>query len=215
MTRNIKDIQQHSFLSGRALILTHIIGWALVGVLFFLAIAGVKDIHEGLVRTAVNLAFMVPLFYINARVFINRFFEKGRYRLLLGSSFLLVVIMAALRAYVEVNWLGGSIVGQQFPAANPWLRMFLVYSFSFILLAFFSSMYQLVENRNELALHHSQLEARHHEAQLQFLKAQINPHFLFNSLHNIYAAATVHHPHTPDMVLRLSDLLGYVTYDTQ
>jgi two-component system, LytTR family, sensor kinase len=64
-----------------------------------------------------------------------------------------------------------------------------------------------MENRREL-------EVRHTEAQRNYLKAQINPHFLFNTLNNIYAASVLQHPRTPDMVLRLSELLRYVTYDT-
>ena len=83
------------------------------------------------------------------------------------------------------------------------------------LLVFFSTLYQLVENHRVLELEHRTLEARHTQAQLDYLKAQINPHFLFNTLHNIYAAARLQHPRTADIVLRLSDLLRYVTYDAQ
>jgi len=111
--------------------------------------------------------------------------------------------------------MGGSLFLGKANVPHPEFKMFVAYFISFVLLMFFSTMYQLVENRNKLVLQHTLLEARHHEAQLNFLKAQINPHFLFNTLNNIYAAATVKHPRTPDMVLRLSELLRYVTYDGQ
>jgi LytS/YehU family sensor histidine kinase len=87
-------------------------------------------------------------------------------------------------------------------------RMFFVTVLIYFILMIFSALYQLLENRREI-------EARHTQAQLNYLKAQINPHFLFNTLNNIYSAAVLQHPRTADMVLRLSDLLRYVTYDGQ
>ena len=50
-------------------------------------------------------------------------------------------------------------------------------------------------------------------AQLQLLRAQLHPHFLFNTLNNIYAFALESSPKTPDMILRLSSLLSYMLYE--
>ena len=50
-------------------------------------------------------------------------------------------------------------------------------------------------------------------AQLQLLKAQVHPHFLFNTLNNIYALAMESSPRTPEMILKLSSLLSYMLYD--
>jgi LytS/YehU family sensor histidine kinase len=47
------------------------------------------------------------------------------------------------------------------------------------------------------------------------LRAQINPHFLFNTLNNIYSLAVVRSPQTADMVMQLSKLLRYVVYDSK
>lgn len=50
-------------------------------------------------------------------------------------------------------------------------------------------------------------------AELQLLKAQVHPHFLFNTLNNLYALTRRQAPEAPDVVLRLSNLLRYVLYD--
>jgi LytS/YehU family sensor histidine kinase len=55
-------------------------------------------------------------------------------------------------------------------------------------------------------------EAARHE--LLALKAQINPHFLFNNLNTIYSMASQKDERTADVVLKLSDFLRYVLYDT-
>ena len=56
-------------------------------------------------------------------------------------------------------------------------------------------------------------EADKANAELSFLKAQINPHFLFNTLNNIYSLATVKSENTAESILKLSNIMRYVTDD--
>jgi hypothetical protein len=51
------------------------------------------------------------------------------------------------------------------------------------------------------------------ESELQFLKSQINPHFLFNNLNNLYSYAIENSPKTPEIILELSGLLRYMLYE--
>lgn len=53
------------------------------------------------------------------------------------------------------------------------------------------------------------------ETELQFLKAQTNPHFLFNTLNNIYALARKKSDKTGDVVMKLSKLLRFMLYESQ
>ena len=50
-------------------------------------------------------------------------------------------------------------------------------------------------------------------AELQLLKAQVHPHFLFNTLNNIYSFSMDRSPKTPGLILKLSSLLSYMLYD--
>lgn len=50
-------------------------------------------------------------------------------------------------------------------------------------------------------------------AELQLLKAQVHPHFLFNTLNNIYSYSLENSPKTPGLILKLSSLLTYMLYD--
>jgi sensor histidine kinase YesM len=51
--------------------------------------------------------------------------------------------------------------------------------------------------------------------QLQSLQSQINPHFLLNSLQTIYALSLNRDKHTPEVVLKLGDILKYTLYETE
>jgi len=53
------------------------------------------------------------------------------------------------------------------------------------------------------------------QTELQLLQQQINPHFLFNTLNNLYALTLVKSDQAPDMVLQLSELLRYTVYEGQ
>lgn len=58
-----------------------------------------------------------------------------------------------------------------------------------------------------------QLEKEKLETEMKFLKSQINPHFLFNALNNIYSLTLIKSEQAPAQLLRLSDMLRYMLYD--
>jgi LytS/YehU family sensor histidine kinase len=59
----------------------------------------------------------------------------------------------------------------------------------------------------------AKLKSENLHTELKFLKSQINPHFLFNALNNIYAMSMMKSKDAPKMILKLSDILRYNLYD--
>jgi LytS/YehU family sensor histidine kinase len=53
------------------------------------------------------------------------------------------------------------------------------------------------------------------ETELQFLKTQVSPHFFFNTLNNIHSLALEKSDKTPKIILRLSELMRYLLYETK
>lgn len=58
------------------------------------------------------------------------------------------------------------------------------------------------------------LETEKLNAELAFLRSQINPHFLFNSLNNIYSLAYQKSDQTPEAILKLSEIMRYMLYES-
>ncbi|WP_335966425.1 histidine kinase [Galbibacter sp. PAP.153] len=58
-----------------------------------------------------------------------------------------------------------------------------------------------------------QLRELQYKTELKYLKAQMQPHFFFNTLNNLYALTLKKSAQAPDVVLRLSDIMHYVIYD--
>jgi two-component system LytT family sensor kinase len=84
------------------------------------------------------------------------------------------------------------------------LCVFLILFGGMIRLAF-----SYIKNQNEKKL----LENINLNTEISFLKSQINPHFLFNTLNGIYSLAHVQSPQTETAILKLSDLMRYVLYE--
>lgn len=59
------------------------------------------------------------------------------------------------------------------------------------------------------------LEKLQVETELRFLRSQISPHFFFNTLNNIYSLSLEQSTKTPDVVLKLSELMRYLVYETK
>ena len=69
--------------------------------------------------------------------------------------------------------------------------------------AFFLRRNMIIQREN------AEKEKLQKEIELNYLKEQVNPHFLFNSLNSIYSLARQQSPETPDLVMQLSELMRY------
>lgn len=85
--------------------------------------------------------------------------------------------------------------------------------FSLAYLIFFAIV-RNIYNNNRLREKNNQLLLEKKVAELNYLKAQTNPHFLFNTLNNIYALARDKHELAPESILRLSKILRFMLYET-
>jgi LytS/YehU family sensor histidine kinase len=69
---------------------------------------------------------------------------------------------------------------------------------------------EALANQMKLELNLREAESRQFKAELDLLKAQINPHFLFNTLNNIYSLVVTRQENAPDAIIRLSSVMRYV-----
>lgn len=95
------------------------------------------------------------------------------------------------------------------PMFFHFLRFFTTLGFSY----FVSTSLCLMEKTTELKQSEKVLIEEKLETELKLLKAQINPHFIFNALNNIYSLTYMKSKNAPDSILKLSEMLRYVFYD--
>ncbi len=91
---------------------------------------------------------------------------------------------------------------------NPLLTFFNIYVMTFI----FASV-KMFEYWYYNQMQNKELQKQKMESELKFLKSQIHPHFLFNTLNNLYALTLDRSEKAPEVVVKLSDLLSYMLYE--
>lgn len=91
------------------------------------------------------------------------------------------------------------------------VEQYVSYSFSSI---FFFGIVKHIYDYRKLKEAAQQLRIEKQEAELNYLKSQTNPHFLFNTLNNIYSLARDKSDLAPESILRLSKILRYMLYET-
>ena len=83
-----------------------------------------------------------------------------------------------------------------------------------ILYSAFGIVYFFVQSERQHQLKQTKLMLANKQTELSFLRSQVNPHFLFNSLNNIYSLVYHQSDQSLTAIAKLSDLLRYMLYDT-
>ncbi|MBN2480495.1 MAG: sensor histidine kinase [Bacteroidales bacterium] len=96
-----------------------------------------------------------------------------------------------------------------------WFRSTEVFTQSLwlILIYLAGTVYSIQEMLNKQIKRNQKITEEKLETELQLLKNQINPHFLFNALNNIYSLSYTKSDRAPESILKLSDMLRYVIED--
>lgn len=85
---------------------------------------------------------------------------------------------------------------------------------STLFIVIFVGMLKFAEGWFELEAKKKEIENEKLTSELRFLKAQINPHFLFNTLNNLYYLAFTNSPNTTEVIAKLSQMMRYMIYDS-
>jgi len=98
---------------------------------------------------------------------------------------------------------------------NSFSEQYVIYLISIVLPFFFLSwLARVVENLVINTVKKEQLEKQAVEAELYYLKSQINPHLLFNTLNNIHTLVYKQAPTAPEAVMKLASLMRYMIYES-
>jgi two-component system LytT family sensor kinase len=201
-------------------LIVHVVFWSLILALIALNIIFAKEaqtLSSVAIRYGYSGLINISIFYINYMLLIPMLIkEQKKYGLYIGAILLLIVVMSAIKTVIAslnpevilVTWEAGKrdyIPIGTFGAGSMFTGGFFGVASS--LLKFAVDWF-----RNERVQRN--LESEKKEMELQFLKSQLNPHFLFNSLNNIYSLAYQKSDKTADAILKLSEIMRYMIYES-
>ncbi|HTI09916.1 MAG TPA: histidine kinase [Puia sp.] len=180
--------------------------WSGLTLMFFfytLEIDPVSYAFDYAIHSTLSYAFIV---YANALWLMPRLYRKKRYLAYTVSVLVMLVAITYLRVYSQVY------IWFHYIIEKPMVLEFRSYIYTFIintLFFIFSVAFRFTLDFFQLRRQQEKLLKQHAEAQLNLLKAQVQPHFLFNTLNNIYFVAQRESPVTADLIEKLSSIMRY------
>lgn len=190
--------------------------WMVLFIIFFM----VHSNGNYLFRAAsslgfVGMAFLLVLF--TNKVLIRHLLKKGRVVLFILLSLFVIPFWATSFTVID-GFLFHLISQRPLVEIFRFPDLFVVFM---VRLIWFITTYAIVlifyyqRKENEEKIVSDQLKSEKLDMELRYLKSQINPHFLFNALNNIYSMVYTHDDNAADGVLKLSEMLRYVLVDCQ
>ncbi|MFC2132226.1 histidine kinase [Bacteroidota bacterium] len=145
------------------------------------------------------ITIAVPV-YLNFYL-LNIFFNKQKYLLYLISLISMVMIWGLLLHYLILF-----VINIQNNLSEYWLLSFIIIVIS---VAFKYARIGYMQR-----IEFQELKSVQLQTELSFLKAQMNPHFLFNTLNNLYGLSKRRDKGTADGIAQLSHLMRYIIYES-
>ena len=195
----------------------HIVAWGILfGLPFFFTGREQQEVTvTNYIRSViVPLSFML-VFYMNYFLLIKCFlFQKHTRRFLLSNAVLITIAIVCVHFLMQC--LPDTEIHHRRPERDlqDIIFFFSVNALFYFLVAGLSVAIKMTGSWFQMESDRRELEKNSVEAELQNLKSQLNPHFLFNTLNNIYSLITFSPERAQEAVHDLSRLLRYVLYES-
>ena len=195
----------------------HILFWIL-SITFIVAIFSFygENLSLRLLEKSLTINFFFAAsVYINLYYLFPGFLKKKKY---VYYIFWLVVLLTVSSLVLQMS---GYLLFQKSLANNSFTfssNLHSAYFFSTLFYVGLTSFLKFIKDwisMQDLNYRLARIEQQKLEAELKTLKSQLNPHFLFNSLNNIYSLSLVKSDKVPDLILRLSELMRHIIYESK
>jgi sensor histidine kinase YesM len=196
-------------------IIQHLAFWVLSFFVFlYIFKTGAKPEKVDYVYTILFQLSLLPAVYINIELLLPKLGNSKRILIYLVSLIVLIILFAWINYNFFDNW-SAKVFPDYFFISYFTFReiiLFFIVCIIITMLLKLSKSWFLVSRLQKELLEKEKQKA---EVELKALKAQINPHFFFNTLNSIYSMALDKDERLPGTVLQLSDLMRYFLYESK
>lgn len=161
----------------------------------------------------VTPAAMVTCLYILTCTYVGRWYGKSW----LNRAVSPPSLPKLLSTFAALSLAGGAGAAYMFKGDIPnyFLQNLAVCFPVTVLFVFFGISVALARHSLWMQVKEAQIAQQQKESELRLLLSQLSPHFLFNTLNNIYGISLTQHQRVPELLLKLSELLRYAVYETR
>jgi len=200
----------------------HVTFWSLIiftyTLIHFFKDGNSQSFYIILIQNIKRLPAMILTAYVFNDILLPRFYNLKKYIVFAILFVLLFYIASVLDRIITVY------VYETFTRERPFPQesiieifkdvefLFLIYVMPLFLATFAMTFDRIMSQKRKIEKQNIQLERDRNLAELKALKSQINPHFLFNTLNNLYALTLQKSDKAPESIKRLSEMLDYMLY---
>jgi two-component system, LytTR family, sensor kinase len=186
----------------------HSMFWIFVAILVTLLEAKQSDFLFVLSNELINVFFYGLLVYFNLNYLVKNYLYKNKFFIYATLMILAAVIITPIKAVVFY------IKFTHYPLTrNELIQNLNWYFLLHVFVAGVSTVIKIIADWARQMRERQELENQTMQSELRFLKSQINPHFLFNTLNNLYALTLKKSEDAPEIVIKLSEMMRYMLYD--
>ena len=204
-----------SFLQRHRVFLLHFSFWCVYLSFFVYQITSFRrretDLGEAFFQAGVQVAFHMVVAYMNYFFFLPRFLERKKVGRYLVEFFVPFIGIMFLRVHLQRYLIDGYTHQERYFYSTAFVVQTVAGS---LFIVIFVGMLRFAKDWFEFEARRKELENENLTAELNFLKEQINPHFLFNTLNNLYYLAFTQSPNTTEVIAKLSQMMRYMIYDS-
>lgn len=179
--------------------------------LAFVAVFSISVVLSG--NYDVALAAMVSCAYILTCTYVGRWYGKSW----LNRAISPPSLPKLLSTFIALSLAGAAGGAYMFKGDIPgyFLQNLAICFPVAVLFVFFGISVALARHSLWIQVKEAKIAQQQKESELRLLLSQLSPHFLFNTLNNIYGISLAQHQRVPELLLKLSELLRYAVYETR
>ncbi|MET0466995.1 MAG: histidine kinase [Chitinophagaceae bacterium] len=201
-------------------LLSHVIFWLIVAVIFLnrYTIEEYDELDKIIYRHCYYMSFMILASYFIAYIIIPKLILSKHYfqviLYFLGGSYVICVCSRVAVIYLLEPLIRPAPFGQEslWEIMTDIPKLFTHYFALAFSAAWVFAFIKLIRDQYLVQRRSLKLEKEKAQTELKVLKAQLNPHFLFNTLNNIYSLSLMNSPVTSRAIYELSEILDHVLY---
>jgi two-component system, LytTR family, sensor histidine kinase AlgZ len=169
------------------------------------------DWDRVLTIATIQAGFALLSSYVNYFIFLPRFLRRRNVWVYLAEFILPFALIMFVRINIERFWIDGFTRTEEYLYTTRFVVQVITTN---LFIVIFVAMLRFALEWLEFEAKKKEVENERLTAELNFLKAQINPHFLFNTLNNLYYLAYSKSENTTEVIAKLSQMMRYMIYDS-
>lgn len=186
----------------------HMIFWVSLVVVMMVANGPKLGFFQAFFTDVITVSFFAVIAYLNYFVLFPKYLKEKNLYTHIGLLALTALLLTPIKTTLNFLVSSGNMEAQSHYISNQ--------MYTFLTLFFVgtsSTIYQIMNDWLVQQRDKKDLESQTLQSELKFLKSQINPHFLFNTLNSLYALTLKKSDLAPEIVLKLSEMMRYMLYE--